>query len=262
MAYDGTVYHGWQRQANASLTIQQTIEDLLSQVHDREVSISGCSRTDAGVHATQFYAYLRTEDPLPGNYVFFINQELPSDIALLEVIPVREGSHARLDATSRTYDYFFHDHEDVWLARSSGRVDLIDFVPHATAAVLPELMPHSDFRAFCKTPDRHHSTIAHIKDAKLYRNVAGNRFRFRFVADHFLRGMIRMLVNELLRVGSGELSAERFTEMLVSGERPTQYRLAPAEGLFLTGVSYPYIAREPELPLSGLEEWAEGSLRS
>lgn len=256
-AYDGTAYSGWQRQANAEATIQQTIEDLLSQVHDRPVSINGCSRTDAGVHATQFYAYFRADEPLPDKYVFFVNKELPPDIALLETIPVSEGAHARLDATSRTYDYFFHDHEDVWLARTSGRVGLTKFAQQDVSGVLHELMQHTDFRAFCKTPDRHNSTIAHISSAALFQNADGNRFRFQFIADRFLRGMIRLLVNELLRVGTGNLTVDAFTKMLVSGERPAVYRLAPAEGLYLTGVTYPYITREPELPICGSIEWFE-----
>lgn len=257
IAYDGTAYHGWQRQANASPTIQQTIEELLSKVHDRDVSINGCSRTDAGVHATQFCAYFRHDQPLPGNYLFFVNHELPPDIAILEVIPVHKGAHACADATSRTYDYFFHDREDVWLARTSGRVDLSEFKVDRVAELLPELLLHSDYRAFCKTPDRHHSTIAQIRQATLYRNANGDRFRLRFVADRFLRGMIRILANDLIAVGTGKLAADAVTSMFVGGEHIGQHRLAPAAGLYLTGVQYSYIEREPELPLSGVDEWIE-----
>ena len=79
----------------------------------------------------------------------------------------------------------------------------------------------------------------------------GSRYRIRFVANRFLRGMIRLLVNDLLLIGTGQLSTEDFETMLKTGERKPHFRLAPPEGLFLTGVRYPYFDREADLPVSG-----------
>jgi len=255
IAYDGTAYRGWQRQPGDLPTVQQTIEDLLSRVHHRTVTVGGCGRTDAGVHATQYYLHLRTEEPLPANYHYFINKQLPTDIALLEVLPVSDKAHARYDATESTYDYFFHARPDAFLDRASALLPLTSFAPALSAQILPLLLQHDRYRAFCKTPDRHNTTIVRFAEATLFRNAAGDRFRLRFRANRFLRGMIRLLVNDLLMVGNSQLAPADFKTMLETGERKPHFRLAPPEGLYLTGVAYPFIERGPELPVTGREAW-------
>ncbi|MEO0734038.1 MAG: tRNA pseudouridine(38-40) synthase TruA [Bacteroidota bacterium] len=253
IAYDGTAYRGWQRQADNLPTVQQTIEELLSRVHHREVTVGGCGRTDAGVHASQYYLHLQTEEPLPANYQFFVNKQLPGDIRLLEIIPVTDKAQARYDATERTYDYFFHAHPDAFLDRFSSRLDLTDFAPADSAQMLPALLQHTDFRAFCKTPDRHNTTLVHFTEASLWHNAG--RFRFRFRANRFLRGMIRLLVQDLIHLGRKEIAPESFREMLETRERPPHFQLAPPQGLFLTGVTYPYLERPPDLPVTGRIDW-------
>ncbi len=263
LAYDGTAYRGWQRQPGGVITVQETIENLLSKVHHREVTLGGCGRTDAGVHATQYYAYLRTDEALPLNYRFFINKQLPADISLLEVFRVSDKAQARYDATGRTYDYFFHNQHtsvDPFQKRTSATLNLSSFSTQPCLAALPLLLKYNDYRAFCKTPDRHNTTIVHFTEASLFYNREHSRYRFRFKANRFLRGMIRLLVNDLMLIGTEKLSLEAFEQMLKSGEREPHFRLAPPEGLFLTGVEYPYIDREAVLPVSGREEWVELSL--
>lgn len=228
------------------------METVLGRLHHRTLSVGGCGRTDAGVHASQYYLHLRTAAPLPDRYRFIVNKQLPPGILLLEVVPVGPKAQARYDATARTYDYFFHDFPDVWLQRFSSRIDLSRF--HASPALAEALtLLHGlhDFRAFCKTPDRHNTTLVNMQAVTLFRNAAGDRFRLRFVANRFLRGMIRLLVNDLLLVGNGQLSVTDFRNMLVHGERQPHFRLAPPEGLFLSGVAYPFITRPPDLPPSG-----------
>ncbi len=184
-----------------------------------------------------------------------MNKWLPADIAFLEVIPVAEGAHACLDANNRTYDYFFHDFPDAWLSRTSSQVDLTKFHPKASAHLLPVLLEHTEFREFCLTPDRHNSTTVHFSSATFYQNRDGSRFRFRFVANRFLRGMVRILVNDLLMIGRNEMSPHQFHALLKTRSRQGPVRTAPPEGLYLTGVSYPYIDRPPQLPLCGQGEW-------
>lgn len=237
--------------------MQQTLEEVLSKVHRREVILGGCGRTDAGVHATQFYAYLRTDEPLPLRYRFFVNKQLPPGISLLEVLKVNDKAQARFDATSRTYDYFFHNEHakaDPFQQRASATFDLSAFSTKPCLAALKLLLQYKDFRAFCKTPDRHNTTIVNFTEASLFQNAEATRYRFRFKANRFLRGMIRLLVNDLMMVSKGKLSLEDFEQMLKSGERTPHFRLAPPEGLFLTGVEYPYIDRGAVLPVSGREE--------
>lgn len=224
-------------------------------MHHREITVGGCGRTDAGVHASQYYLHLRVEKPLPENYLFFINKQLPADIRLLEVLPVSATAQARYDATARTYDYFFHTHPDAFLDRFSSQLDLTDFAPAVSAQMLPLLRQYQDFRAFCKTPDRHNTTICHFSEVRLYQNARGDRFRIRFVANRFLRGMIRLLVNDLIQVGKKKLGVEDFEKMLKSQERAPHFHLAPPEGLFLSGVAYPYVERAADLPATGQIDW-------
>lgn len=257
LAYDGTDFRGWQRQPGGVVTVQQTLEECLSEIHGREIILGGCGRTDAGVHATQFYAYLRTDGPLPERYAFIVNKRLPAGISLYAALPVPDNAQARFDATERTYDYFLHSKPDAWLDRASGLFDLGSFDPEQVARALPLLLEHEDFRAFCKAPDRHNTTIVHFREATLFRNATGDRFRLRFVANRFLRGMIRLLVDNLVRIGKGEVSVEAFAAALKSGERLERFHLAPPEGLYLTGVRYPYIEGEAVLPVSGREAWIE-----
>jgi len=176
---------------------------------------------------------------------------------LLEIIPVSDKAQARYDATSRTYDYFFHVYPDAFLDRFSSQLDLTNFAPAVSAQLLPKLLGTHDFRAFCKTPDRHNTTLVTIQEATLYRTVAGDRFRFRFVANRFLRGMIRLLVNDLIRLGNDEVAPATLLAMLKSGERPPHFQLAPPEGLFLSGVGYPYVERPPDLPVMGQLDWQQ-----
>ncbi|TXF89501.1 tRNA pseudouridine synthase A [Neolewinella aurantiaca] len=257
LAYDGTDYRGWQRQPGGVITVQQTLEEVLSKVHRREVILGGCGRTDAGVHATQFYAYLRTDQPLPEHYTFIVNKRLPAGISLYAALPVPDNAQARFDATERTYDYFLHSKPDAWLDRASGLFDLSEFDPGRVVRALPLLLEHEDFRAFCKAPDRHNTTIVHFREATIFRNAAGDRFRLRFVANRFLRGMIRLLVDNLMRIGKGEISVEDFARALRTGERLERFHLAPPEGLYLTGVRYPYVNAGPVLPVCGREAWVE-----
>lgn len=255
LTYDGTTYRGWQRQPGGVITVQQTLEETLSEVHGHEVILGGCGRTDAGVHATQFYAYLRTTEALPANYAFIVNKRLPGGIALHEAIPVPDNAQARYDATERTYDYFFHGSPNALLDQYSGLLDLRGFEPARVAPALALLLNHKDFRALCKAPDRHNTTIVNFGEATLYRNAAGDRYRLRFVANRFLRGMIRLLVDSLVRVGKEEVSLAAFAEALKSGERLPHFYLAPPEGLFLTGVQYPYLDRAAVLPITGEVKW-------
>lgn len=255
IAYDGTGYGGWQRQANHSHTVQQTIEELLSDVLGRKVAISGCGRTDAGVHASQFYFYLSNPAELTSNFIFIMNKRSPSDIAFLEIIAVANSAHVCTDAESRTYDYFFHDFADAWLSRTSSRFDLTNYRPELTAEAIPQLLEHTDFREFCLTPDRLNSTIVDFSSVTFFRDPQRQRYRIRFVANRFIRGIIRILVSDLLKIGNGEMHVQEFAAMLALNARGNPVRLAPPEGLFLTGVSYPRIDRVPDLPDCGREDW-------
>lgn len=235
-AYRGTRYRGWQRQAGGVITVQQTIEEVLARVMHEPVRVVGCGRTDAGVHASEYFLHFDCEGKLREDWLFIVNKQLPEDIVFYEVWPVAGSAHTRYDATQRTYDYFLHTAADPFLAPMSGYYPFDKINLGLLGAALAGLEGQHDFRAFCLTPDRHNTTACDLREASFHR-VADGRYRFRFVADRFLRGMIRILVHQLLLVGKGELAVEKFLGALRTGERLTATQAWP-EGLFLSRVEY------------------------
>ncbi|OAV43575.1 tRNA pseudouridine(38-40) synthase TruA [Lewinella sp. 4G2] len=249
LSYDGTNYQGYQWQPGGLITVQSAIEDTLSRIHRAKVTFNGCGRTDAGVHATQYYGHFRTEGALPDRYLFILNKQLPKGIAAHDCFPVPEKAHARFDATERTYDYFFHAWPDAFLERFSSLHDLPNFAPALSAQLLPHLVGEHDFYAFCKTPEKHNTTVCRVTNIQLFTDEAtGTRYRLRFVANRFLRGMIRILASDIIAVGTGQTTTAELLDWLKTGEREERFKRAPPEGLFLTGVRYPYANLDPALP--------------
>lgn len=196
----------------------------------------GCGRTDAGVHASDYYLHFDVEQPLRDRWLYIMNRNLPDDIVLYRVWEVASNAHVRYDATERTYDYHLHCHPDPFLAPVSALYDISDYDFPAMREVLALITGHHDFRAFCLTPDRHNTTTCDLREASLNEDVPG-RYRIRFVADRFLRGMIRILVFQLLRVGQGSASPHEIAAALRSGERLGVGQARP-EGLFLRKILY------------------------
>ena len=258
LSYAGTNYRGFQWQPGSVVTVQGEIERVLAEIHHKEIRLNGCGRTDAGVHATQFYGHIELAEPPRDNYLFILNKRLPPGIVVHEIIPVGERAHSRYNATERTYDYFLHAHPDAFLQPVSTLLGQpVGEVAGAVNSCLAAMIGIHDFKAFCLTPDKHPTTTCDLRQATWYRSEDGYQYRFRFVADRFLRGMIRILVHELLAVARGELTQEVFTDNLNKAKARLQLRLAPPEGLFLTGVRYDYLDRPAELPAVHQQNWME-----
>ncbi|NJC27047.1 tRNA pseudouridine(38-40) synthase TruA [Neolewinella antarctica] len=257
IAYDGTNYRGYQWQPGGVPTVQAAIEKTLSQIHKTPVRFNGCGRTDAGVHATQYYGHFNLETAPPDNYLFILNKQLPRGISVHDYFAVQENAHARYDAFERTYDYIFHGTRNALLERYSSLLPLTNFAPATTQQILNQLVGEHDFYAFCKSPDQHNTTRCTITEARLYANENGTTYRIRFVANRFLRGMIRILAREVIDVGLGLQTTQEVLEKLETGERDGVIKQAPAPGLFLTGVRYEYANREAELPAIHSGPWRE-----
>lgn len=240
IGYNGGNYHGWQNQPN-TVTVQGTIEDKLYAIFKTEIIVFGCGRTDAGVHASQYFLNITIKEPFGFDLKFRLNKHLPNDIVVYDVIEVEERQHARYDATSRTYDYFIHLQKDPVLGKYSSYYELenLDFEAMKKAANLIPL--YDNFEAVCKQPDLHNHTICHVTHAKLYVNTSQQRLRFSITANRFLRGMIRILVGHLLKIGKGKLTVNDFELILSKQSILTDKKPAFANGLYLSGISYPYI---------------------
>lgn len=237
-AYDGSRYHGWQRQTSLR-SVQQVIEDSLAKIlHLPKVIILGCGRTDAGVHASQYFFHIDVAQPLRENLLFILNKTLPAEIAIYDIFPVDSKLHARYSAQARSYDYFIHRVKDPFLKDQSAL-----YVPEsldlgAMQAAVALIAQHQDYAAFCRQPELHNTTLCYVERAELWQADKGRRLRFHITANRFLRGQIRILVRKLLEIGTGKYTVAAFEEALKSGLRPTTIFPAHPQGLFLSKVVY------------------------
>jgi len=254
LAYSGTNYRGWQMQKGGVISVQEILEKNLSQVFKQPIFVIGCGRTDAQVHASQYFVHFQIEKEWDFDLVFRLNKMLPHDIAVFDIVPVEPKQHARFGATKRTYDYFIHTYKDPFLRNISTLYteNKLDITKMAEAVSL--LTSYTDFQAFCKTPDAHSTTLCEIYSATLYRNESSDRIRFQITANRFLRGMIRIIVGKLLQIGAGEMTVKEFEELLITKITPSEFNVAHPQGLFLSEVQYPFLKIAPKTSFSAFQQ--------
>ena len=238
-AYDGTAFHGSQRQPNG-VTVQETMEQALALIFREEVQLTFAGRTDAGVHAKEMYAHFDINENSNvniGNLVFRMNGILPDSIAIFDVYPVKENAHARFDAIRRTYEYHIIDHKDPFLCKQATRVRPgLDFAAMNESAKL--LIGKQDFASFCRTNTDVKTTICDLKQAE-WKELDNGHAVFTISADRFLRNMVRAVVGTLFEIVRGKMTKEQFAEVITQHNRCAAGDSAPAEGLFLTHIEYP-----------------------
>ena len=239
-AYDGTAFHGSQRQPNG-VTVQETIEQALALIFREEVQLTFAGRTDAGVHAREMYAHFDIGDEAMTKererLVFRLNGILPDSIAIFDIYPVKENAHARFDAVRRTYEYHIIDHKDPFLCKQATRVRPgLDFATMNDSAKL--LIGKQDFASFCRTNTDVKTTICDLKQAE-WKELDNGHAVFTISADRFLRNMVRAVVGTLFEIGRGKMTKEQFAEVITQHNRCAAGDSAPAEGLFLTHIEYP-----------------------
>jgi len=201
----------------------------------------GCGRTDAQVHATQFFFHIDVKNTWDYDLLFRVNKMLPDDIAIFEIIPVNDNQHARFDATQRTYDYFIHTYKDPFLNSTSSWYPEKDLKLDAMKKAVTLLTKYDDYRAFCKSPNVYPHTICKVSSSTLFADSKGDRLRFQISADRFLGRMVRLIVGKLIQIGNGELSADEFESYLITKKTPKILNVAYPQGLFLSKVTYPYL---------------------
>lgn len=243
IAYKGSRYFGWQWQPD-QLSVQQVIESALGKIFKTPVPIFGCGRTDAGVHASQFFFHVDIEKEWDFDLFFRLNRILPDDISLFDIIPTEGLPHARFDAIKRTYDFFIHTYKDPFLSDSSSFCLRDGFDLKKMKEAVSLLPNYNDYRAYCKSPDKNEHTICEVSSALLFTNKTGNRIRFQISSNRFLARMIRILMRKLIEIGDGNLSVDEFESHLISKEIPSLILPAHPQGLYLSKVTYPYLDLE------------------
>lgn len=237
MAYDGTHYHGFQRQNNA-YTIQEAVETALYRLTGETAVIYGCSRTDTGVHAREFYFNVRLETAITcRGIVFGVNNLLENDIALLTCEEAAPEFHARYDCRGKEYEYLIHNSEiknPFWNNRAYRFwYPIQETLLHDTAQIF---VGTHDFRSCCAAACTKENTVRTIHQFSVTRT--GEMVSFLIRGDGFLYNMVRILVGTLLYVNDGKISPARIREILESKNRTLAGKTVPPCGLYLNHVYY------------------------
>ncbi len=243
MAYNGSRYNGYQIQPDAP-SVQETVEKCLSLKLGRPVSITGCGRTDTGVHARNYYAHFDFENEIDETerLVHQMNAFLPGDIVIYRIWLVAPDAHARFDAVSRTYHYYitrtknpFHTHDAYFLFGD------LDVAKMQQASNL--LFDYEDFTSFSKVHTQVKTNNCKIMEARWFDQ--DGLLVFRIKADRFLRNMVRAIVGTLLEVGKGRMTLEGFRAVVERKDRCEAGTSVPAHALFLEEVEYPTNSKLP-----------------
>ncbi|MBR2730473.1 MAG: tRNA pseudouridine(38-40) synthase TruA [Clostridia bacterium] len=237
LAFDGTAYHGWQVQANA-VTVQQTVQDAAERICGRREPLTGCSRTDAGVHANEYCCTLRTESAIAcETLVQALNALLPRDIAVSACREMPAEFHPRYDCAAKEYVYRIWNapqkHPFLYKYAYHFKYPLDAGLLHSEAQAY--LGTH-DYSAFCAAGGSVEDHVRTVTAAAVERE--GDLVIFRVTADGFLYNMVRIMTGTLLEIAGGKLPQGCIPAILASGERGRAGFTAPAHGLFLNHVFY------------------------
>ena len=236
--YDGTGYHGWQRQ-KTDRTIQEEIEKAVLTITGQQLSLTGSGRTDAGVHAYAQVANFKCETSLgPQDLFRGLNSLTADDIVIRICEEVETSFHARYDVKSKSYVYKILNRPDpaaigrqyAWHIRKKLNLE-------ALRAASTYLIGSHDFKAFEGAGSPRAHTTRSVFKASLAEEPNGY-LAFEIEADGFLRFMVRNIVGTLVKVGLGKISPADFKGILESKDRDQAGATAPAHGLFLKNVNY------------------------
>lgn len=237
LAYKGTNYHGWQLQPS-SISVQELINKAFTTIFRRPINVVGAGRTDTGVHAEQLFAHVDFENEINTNEITYkLNSILPNDIVVENIRKVTNSSHARFDATSRSYEY------RIFLGRNPFLIDTtwqlnnkkLNIVKMNEASQI--LLTYTNFKCFSRTNSNVKTYNCAIRRAEWI--LTNKMLIFHITADRFLRNMVRAIVGTLLEVGTEKITIEDFKQVIDSQDRCNAGTSAPAKGLFLTQVRYP-----------------------
>lgn len=234
VAYAGANYSGFQIQDNAN-SVQAEVEKALKIFYKEEISLTGSSRTDAGVHAFCNYFHFDTVLPKSSKHLYNINALLPNDIVVKQMFQVNDTAHCRFDVEYREYKYY------IVREKNPFRVNSAWFYPYKldmqqlnkSAAVLKD---YNNFQSFSKKKTQVKTFICEIYLSEWYIDAQTNCLVYHVRANRFLRGMVKGLVSTMLRVGKGLITIEQFRNIIEAHNPQLADFSAPSKGLFLQKV--------------------------
>ena len=238
--YNGTGFAGYQVQPG-KVTVQSAVQDAIEAVYGERYPLKGCSRTDAGVHALQYFATFETEKSIPLDRLpMALNAVLDSRIAVLSARVVSDDFHVRHDAQYKEYEYLIHTNAvpdpflvgRVWHFSKKLRCDGIERMRAAAEAFVGK----HDFSGFMSVGSNVADTVRTVKYLDII--CEGDLIRVRIAADGFLYNMVRIIVGTLIEVGAGRIEPSDMADIIASCDRSRAGMTAPPEGLYLRRVKF------------------------
>ncbi|MBX2888700.1 MAG: tRNA pseudouridine(38-40) synthase TruA [Ferruginibacter sp.] len=237
LAYKGGAYSGFQIQQNAP-TIQGEVERALKVFFKADFSLTGSSRTDAGVNALQNYFHFDVEKPLSNldQAPYHLNAILPTDIVIKGIYQVEQSAHCRFDALSRSYEYRIYSFKNPFLEELAFYFPYrLDVEVMQQAALLVKGL--KQFEAFSKKHAQVNNFECTIYESEWRKTIDG--LSYFVTGNRFLRGMVRGLVATMLRVGTGKISVDEFEYLLNAQKQASADFSAPGHGLYLSRITFP-----------------------
>ena len=237
LTYNGTAYHGWQVQKNAA-SVCETLQKAISKVCGEPVHLTGCGRTDAGVHAERYVANFRTESRIPIDRMpYAINTHTPEDIAVWEAVEVEAGFNAIGSCLKKEYTYRIYNSR----FKNPFYVNRAYFYPKRLGEDFLNRAAHMfvgthDFRAVRSVGTETKTTVRTIYWCDVTRS--GDLLELRVCADGFLYNMVRAITGTVLYAAEGKFAPEDIPAILESGDRTLAGPTVPPGGLYLTRIWY------------------------
>lgn len=237
--FNGTRFAGWQRQPKDP-SVQAAIENALSILLGQSISVMGCGRTDAGVHAVNYVFHFDHEISIEQDQLAYkLNKILPNDILIRSMKPVEVDQHARFSATQRTYQYLLSTQPSVF---QDDQFYTYPYPGPLNVELLNEaaemLLSYEEFYPFCKS----NSDTEHYKCLLTlcqWEEVEPSKWVFTIQSNRFLRGMVRLITGMCLNLARGQMTLHQLLQCMQNQIRLPQPWSAPAHGLYLVDVQYP-----------------------
>ena len=238
VAYDGTNYHGWQLQPNG-VTIEEKLNEALTDLLGEEITVTGASRTDSGVHSLGNVAVFDTNHRMPAEKISYaLNQRLPEDIVVQDSCEVPADFHPRHCDSRKTYEYRILNRE---FPDPTRRRDTYFYYKQLDVEAMRKaasyLVGKHDFKSFCSAhAEAGKSTVRFLYSCSVKKE--DDIIKIRVTGSGFLYNMVRIIAGTLVAVGSGELPPEQMPIIIARRDRSFAGPTAPANGLTMIGIEY------------------------
>ena len=237
LRYDGYAYHGYQVQKNA-ITVQEVFQNAVEKVFGKRLDVTGCSRTDSGVHANMYCVCIESDMDISNESVIMaLNTYLPSDIAVYDCKEVDVDFHPRYSCKSKEYLYKLYNgkYPNPFLDRYAYWYRFPIDEEYLNEQAQAFLGTH-DFAGFCSSKSDVEDTERTIYSFDVWRD--GDMVYFKVCGDGFLYNMVRIMVGSLLFVSQGKIKKDELYDVIKSCDRNRAGKTAPAKGLYLNKVNY------------------------